>query len=657
MGKIVQTQNAVNLFANSFSKYFASNYANGSDVYSYPDIPEMTKNTVRDNFGLSLEEEILYFRDTSMWNSQNQGTVITNERFVIIPDNDQMDAKLSVEWAYVDKAEYNSGNIYVHTKKFDEPLCLYLYILIKEKDQNRFKYKGEYFAQLFNALATNSYYDETEDIERKNGLLNDFHELCKAEEYDKAIEVGSVYNEENGPELVCEIAKIYAYSKHTPDNAILYLDKMIEKYGPSDNQSLMNQMYYLKSNIYHDMGNNIEARKDCLYVKNNADVNTNISVLNLHDIASKDFEEYENDYVNNFLSQPYKQRKLLMTVDKYTDLHQKILSVVDINNMPDISLPVGHPVIEGIYIGHPFVPQKYVPLDGYEFEFLKDRIMEFCHVMQSLGAKEINIEYLNSRGNEKDVLQHSNYELSGKRALVSFKGGYASNGESNLLEELSRSINLHQRFTPSGKIGLPSNLVWYPNEPSWQRICEQRMQGSLLEHDEKIETKSVQVVHLSELKQLKADIKVFSLVNVKGNVDSFVDETLFEHENIVLSIHVKFAPTMDAEGDRIVKQPLAGAKDFIEDIKDNYANKKFISEKGKGLFNKFKTKFDDVTKKIEESVNSSLTSKENEYLEAYKASLSKEGTISPGERRLLDRMMKAYGISSERAKEIEDSVK
>ena len=52
-----------------------------------------------------------------------------------------------------------------------------------------------------------------------------------------------------------------------------------------------------------------------------------------------------------------------------------------------------------------------------------------------------------------------------------------------------------------------------------------------------------------------------------------------------------------------------------------------------------------------------LTDDEREYLEEYKACLADGGSITSGERRLLDRMMKAYGISSERAKEIEDSVK
>ena len=52
-------------------------------------ISDSDKSIIRNNFGLGLDEQILWVRDTSFWSSKNQGLVITDKQivFLILPLN------------------------------------------------------------------------------------------------------------------------------------------------------------------------------------------------------------------------------------------------------------------------------------------------------------------------------------------------------------------------------------------------------------------------------------------------------------------------------------------------------------------------------------------------------------------------------------------
>ena len=102
---------------------------------------------------------------------------------------------------------------------------------------------------------------------------------------------------------------------------------------------------------------------------------------------------------------------------------------------------------------------------------------------------------------------------------------------------------MHQTFTPKAVPCLPDNLVWYSNEPSWQRIYDQRMQGKFdfNGHEERIETRKSQVIENSELKQISLEVKNL-IVRANGSWEQSMEDKFEAHENAVLSIHVKFAP-------------------------------------------------------------------------------------------------------------------
>lgn len=75
-------------------------------------ISESDKSVVRSYFDLSLDEQILWVRDTSFWGSKNQGLVITDKQIVWIPDNDKPDDKSCAEFNDIHHVEYREMSLF-----------------------------------------------------------------------------------------------------------------------------------------------------------------------------------------------------------------------------------------------------------------------------------------------------------------------------------------------------------------------------------------------------------------------------------------------------------------------------------------------------------------------------------------------------------------
>ena len=69
---------------------------NSTDLFIYPNIPSDVKHAICMNWGINLDEEILYVRDSSFWNDRNQGLVITDCGVICIPDNDDVDDRIHI---------------------------------------------------------------------------------------------------------------------------------------------------------------------------------------------------------------------------------------------------------------------------------------------------------------------------------------------------------------------------------------------------------------------------------------------------------------------------------------------------------------------------------------------------------------------------------
>ena len=157
----------------------------------------------------------------------------------------------------------------------------------------------------------------------------------------------------------------------------------------------------------------------------------------------------------------------------------------------------------------------------------------------------------------------------------------------------------------------------------------------------------IEVVLLDLYKRLNFDLSdIEKVVYVDDLYEAILGISLWEEE---LHTEVKEqTPTL---------QPALSQeeKEYIEEFKEIIADGE-ITERERRLLNKFRAKFGITDERGEELeamiMQPSLTPEEQEYLAEYKEIIA-EGEVSERERRFLEKLRKANGISEERAAEIE----
>lgn len=642
---------------------------NDSDLFIYPNIPSDVKHKIRINWGIELDEEILYVRDSSFWNDRNQGLVITDCGVICIPDNDDMDDRVHILWENVEHVEYKDELLYFFGYgDRDNNYPIHISHFLKNGSDFDKQRAGDIFQRIFTRMAQTQIPENEDDIYEKT--VEQYNQLMHEGKEEEALQLALNYREEKQDvSFTPEIAVLY-YKKGQLNKAINILDEDIKSL-PQDNDYWISILNAFKYDIYKEQGDYINARKYCLSVTKKASSEIEYADTKILEQAEEDFSTLEKAYITHFLEQPYNERKLIVPVQSYLDLFQKKLAVIDINNLPAINFPMGHPVANQLYVGHPYIPSKYIPFENYELELIEDKIREFSQIMQYLGATEINIESVNASSNDKDVKVDQKISGSVDYKLTSASGSGERHATNKFLEDISQHINLHQRFYPKNSPMLPEGLVWYQNEPSWQRLYNQRMQGALLEHEERIETKKSQVVENSELKQISAEVKwLFAQANV--NWEQSMEEKFEAHDNAILSIYVKFAPLESLQGGTFISQSQTNStvsalpqsltekeSEYLEELKVCLEEDSEISVKERRLLNRLRDRLGISEERAEELESSllkpQLTEEEQEYLEEYKA-CTEEGELSPKEIRLLNRLRINLGISEERAKELESLI-
>ena len=375
--------------------------------------------------------------------------------------------------------------------------------------------------------------------------------------------------------------------------------------------------------------------------------------------AWNEFEILNRCYTDHFLDLQYKDRKVLLIVDSFVNLSQDHFATLHIDSdLSSLTFPIGHPKVNEVYVAHPLTTNRYLPIESYQLELIEDRVREFCELVQGLGATEIKIECLNNNSN--DSSNSGNQNLSGgvSRGENSIRGSKHDEYSRRLIEEISQSISLHQTFQPHKTPAIPNNLLWYEGEPSWKRLYRQRMEGGLLTHEERIETKKSQVVDNREMKEIKGELEsLFANLNVA--FDETEEAKFKQQENAMLAISVKFAPLSQLTGNN-TSMPIgstfsANEQKYIDEVKECLADGE-ITKTGRRLLNMHRERLgisESRAAELEASVTTpQLTDEEKEYLEAYQEA-NENGQIPDKERRMLNRLRNMLGITEERAKEIE----
>ena len=280
-------------------------------------ISESDKGSVRNNFGLGLDEQILWVRDTSFWSNKNQGLVITDKQIVYIPDNDKPNDRLNIEFNDIQHVEYREMSLFVWNYR-NEYYQLGLGLFFKDTtESNELIADAKTLANVLTNMAKSVGHVETETVfDRMNNLMSE-------ENYDEVIDCAK--------EVVSDV-------DNDNDNkciAYMYLSDALSKKGEKDSHKGMNS--YMRDAIeacdqamelcededpfrytifkqkgeIEQMADDVRSARNCfIAAMDSEDFDLKKNAKNSYELLTREISRDKNSFLND----DYNKRKFLFTV-------------------------------------------------------------------------------------------------------------------------------------------------------------------------------------------------------------------------------------------------------------------------------------------------------------------------------------------------------
>ena len=376
-------------------------------------------------------------------------------------------------------------------------------------------------------------------------------------------------------------------------------------------------------------------------------------------------EEANTDLRDNYvLKVPYKERKYIMLVEdsKIKNCAVSGITIFNSSNVPNcINFYDNMPLNNELYVGHPYNPSVYIPYNQAEDILFQDKIQEFCYILQQLGAEEITITSL--KGRKVNEINNKKEEL--EVAANAGRFGNASlnidSSTSNLMDRASHEqYDVKYVYDPINIPEMPSETIWYQNQPKWQRLVQSRIDGNTLEYTECISSKLTFFTSSSEKEDIKAKLKVL-MANIEGRSYEEEEKQLREETETIWRVSVKFHSKKLLQKDTLPQPNSVTAltnneDEFLNEVRFCLDNDGIIDSEEQVYLDKVSQKLGLTQTKAQELQNSlispKLTDNEKKYIEAI-SELTIDGKIPPSSQRIVERYRKLYEVSSQRAEELE----
>jgi len=376
-------------------------------------------------------------------------------------------------------------------------------------------------------------------------------------------------------------------------------------------------------------------------------------------------EEANTDLWNNYvLKVPYKERKYIMLVEdsKIKNCAVSGITIFNSSNVPNcINFYDNMPLNNELYVGHPYNPSVYIPYNQAEDILFQDKIQEFCYILQQLGAEEITITSL--KGRKVNEINNKKEEL--EVAANAGRFGNASlnidSSTSNLMDRTSHEqYDVKYVYDPINIPEMPSETIWYQNQPKWQRLVQSRIDGNTLEYTECISSKLTFFTSSSEKEDIKAKLKVL-MANIEGRSYEEEEKQLREETETIWRVSVKFHSKKLLQKDTLPQPNSVTAltnneDEFLNEVRFCLDDDGIIDSEEQGYLDKVSQKLGLPQTKAQELQNSlispQITDNERKYIEAI-SELTIDGKIPSSSLRIVERYRKLYEVSSQRAEELE----
>ncbi len=491
-------------------------------------------------------------------------------------------------------------------------------------------------------------------------------QLAQENKYSEAIEAVNYYiTIESSIELYVTRAFIY-YDKAIKSNdnknllqeALTEIEKTIDYC--KDHEECW-KLHKYKGHILELMGKITDSRN--AYMKSLAEAPEE-QKYELQNRTTK-LEEANVDLWDNYILRvPYKERKYIMLVEdsKIKNCAVSGITIFNSSNVPNcINFYDNMPLNNELYVGHPYNPSVYIPYNQAEDILFQDKIQEFCYILQQLGAEEITITSLKGRKINETNNKKEEVEVAANAGRFGNASLNIDSSTSNLMDRTSHEqYDVKYVYDPIDMPEMPSETIWYQNQPKWQRLVQSRIDGNTLEYTECISSKLTFFTSSSEKEDIKAKLKVL-MANIEGRSYEEEEKQLKEETETIWRVSVKFRSKKLLQKDTLPQPNSVTAltnneDEFLNEVRFCLDNDGIIDSEEQVYLDKVSHKLGLTLTKAQELQNSlispQLTDNEKKYIEAI-SELTIDGKIPPSSQRIVERYRKLYEVSSQRAEELE----
>lgn len=376
-------------------------------------------------------------------------------------------------------------------------------------------------------------------------------------------------------------------------------------------------------------------------------------------------EKANTDLWNNYvLKVPYKERKYIMLVEdsKIKNCAVSGITIFKSSNVPDcINFYDNMPLNNELYVGHPYNPSVYIPYNQAEDILFQDKIQEFCYILQQLGAEEITITSLKGRKINETNNKKEELEVAANIGRFLNANLNIDSSTSNLMDRTSHEqYDVKYVYDPIDMPKVPSETIWYQNQPKWQRLAQSRIDGNTLEYTECISSKLTFFTSSSEKEDIKAKLKVL-MANIEGRSYKEEEKQLKEETETIWRVSVKFRSKNLLQEKSQSRNTISSTltykeKEFLNEVRFCIEDDGIIDNSEQIFLNKTREKLgltEERAKELQESLlKPQFTENEKEYINAL-SELMIDGQIPESAQRIVERFRNLYEIDEQRANEIE----
>ena len=138
----------------------------------------------------------------------------------------------------------------------------------------------------------------------------------------------------------------------------------------------------------------------------------------------------------------------------------------------ELKFALGHPRDGVVYVGHPALPDVYYTIADFHRVTFEHKFSEAVSLLMHLGATHIRV--VRVRGWSEEFSSRLSVAL-GQASI------HTTDGEVEQARHSRSQILYEATFLGTATPELPSSLVWYHHEPTWQSIAKGRMEFGLQE--------------------------------------------------------------------------------------------------------------------------------------------------------------------------------